>query len=119
MILVDTSVWISHLRRHNQRLDDLLGFELIFCHPFIIGEISCGNLKNRPSILSLLAQLPKPPIIMHQEVLDFIEQHRLMGLGLGFIDVHLLASCQIAGLSLWTEDKSLHKVAQHLRLVKL
>ena len=118
MILVDTSIWVSHLRRHNQRLDDLLGFELIFCHPFIIGEISCGNLKDRSLVLSLLAQLPQPPVVTHQEVFGFIEQHRLMGLGLGFIDIHLLASCQIACLSLWTEDKPLHKVAQHLGLAR-
>ena len=117
MILVDTSVWISHLRRHNQRLNDLLGFEPIFCHPFIIGEISCGNIKDRPRILALLKELPNAPIVLHQEVLDFIEQHRLMGLGLGFIDTHLLASCQMAGLSLWTEDKPLQRAAQRLRLL--
>ncbi|MBI3314354.1 MAG: type II toxin-antitoxin system VapC family toxin [Candidatus Omnitrophica bacterium] len=117
MILVDTSVWISHLRRHNQRLDDLLGIEIIFCHPLIIGEMSCGNLKDRSSVLSLLEELPGAPVVTHQEALGFIEQRRLMGLGLSFIDVHLLASCQVAGLSIWTEDKPLQRAAQHLRLM--
>ena len=117
MILADTSVWISHLRRHNQRLDDLLGLELIFCHPLVIGEISCGNLKDRSLILALLEELPKACAVMHQEALGFIEEHRLMGLGLGFIDVHLLASCRMTGLSIWTEDKPLQKAAQRLQLL--
>ena len=117
MVLVDTSVWISHLRRHDQRLDDLLGLEFIFCHPMVIGEISCGNLKDRSLILSLLEELPQPAVPTHQEVLGFIEQHRLMGLGLGFIDVHLLAACQMAGLSVWTQDKPLQRAAQRLHLM--
>ncbi len=117
MILVDTSVWIAHLRRHNQRLDDLLGFEFIFCHPLIIGEMSCGNLKDRPLVLALLEELPQACVVTHEEVLAFIERHRLMGLGLSFIDVHLLASCQMTGLSIWTEDKSLQKAAQRLALL--
>ena len=117
MILVDTSVWISHLRRHNQRLDNLLGFEFIFCHPLIIGEIFCGNLKDRSLILALLEELPKASVVTHQEALSFIEQYRLMGHGLSFIDVHLLASCQMNGLSIWTEDKPLQKAAQQLQLL--
>ena len=117
MILVDTSVWISHLRRHNQRLDDLLGFEFIFCHPLIIGEISCGNLKDRSLVLALLDELPKASMVTHQEALGFIDQHGLMGLGLGFIDVHLLASCQMTGLAIWTEDKALQRAAQRLQLL--
>ncbi len=117
MILVDTSVWISHLRRHNQRLDDLLGIELIFCHPLVIGEIACGNIRDRSLVLSLFEELPQPLMATHEEVLGFIEQHRLMGLGLSFIDAHLLASCQMAGLSIWTQDKPLQRVAQHLGLM--
>ena len=117
MILVDTSVWIAHLRRHNQRLDDLLGFELIFCHPMIIGELSCGNLKNRSQVLALLDELPQAPAVTHQEALGFIEHHRLMGLGLSFIDIHLLSSASLAGLSILTEDRVLQQSAQRLGLL--
>ncbi len=116
MILVDTSVWISHLRRHNQQLDNLLGFEFVFCHPLIIGEISCGQLKERSLVLTLLEELPQASIVTHQEAMNFIEHHHLMGRGLSFIDIHLLASCQITNLSLWTEDKILQKVAHQLGL---
>lgn len=118
MILVDTSVWISHLRRHNQRLDDLLGTEVIFCHPFIIGELCCGNLKNRPTVLSLLDELPKVPVVTQEEAMGFIESNRLMGIGLGFVDIHLLASCQMNDLSIWTEDKPLQKAAHSLGLAQ-
>ena len=116
MILVDTSVWISHLRRHNQQLDDLLDSELIFCHPLIIGEISCGHLQNRSLILSLFEELPQVSTATHQEALIFIERHGLMGRGLSFIDIHLLASCQIEDLTIWTQDKLLQRAAQVLHL---
>ena len=86
------------------------------CHPFIIGELACGNLKNRKEILALLEALPKTTQAKHEEVLYFIEQHQLMGKGLGYIDMHLLASAKLSGLSLWTLDKNLKDVADGLNL---
>ena len=114
MVLVDTSVWVSHFRAENKRLQNLLEFEVVFCHPLIIGELACGNIKHRAEVLSLLEKLPAPQKLEHQEVLLFIDKHHLMGKGLGFIDAHLLAAVYISGLSIWTEDKSLQISARHL-----
>ncbi len=116
MVLVDASVWISHLRETHTGLVDLLDDGLVACHPFIVGEIACGNLKNRTLILSLLKTLPTAPLADHDEVLLFIENQNLMSKGLGYIDVHLLASAALAGLPLWTLDKKLERLADTLRL---
>jgi len=88
------------------------------CHPFIIGELACGNLKNRHEILSLLQSLPMAPIIEFDEFLYFIERNELMGIGIDFVDVHLLASAQLAGIPLWTADKRLKSVAIKLDLTR-
>ncbi len=116
MVLVDTSVWISHLREAHADLAGLLNDGKVASHPFIVGELACGNLHNRPLILTLLKTLPMTPLVNPEEVLAFIENHNLMGKGLGYIDVHLLASAALAGLPLWTIDKKLERVAQSLRL---
>ncbi len=116
MILADTSVWIDHLRHGNPRLKQLLRAEAVACHPFVIGELACGHLGNREEILSLLHALPRLPAAEDGEVLPFIEDHRLMGRGLGLIDIHLLASAKLGGASLWTLDKHLQKAAQELAL---
>jgi len=116
MVLVDTSVWVSHFRETNGRLADLLNEGKTACHPFIIGELASGNLRNRTVILSLLKTLPTALLADHEEVLAFIEAHKLMGKGLGYIDVHLLASAALSGLPLWTLDKKLERVAAALRL---
>jgi hypothetical protein len=84
------------------------------CHPFIIGELACGNMKNRSLILSLLQALPMAVQAEHEEVMTFIEQHKLMGKGLGYIDIHLLASALLTGISLWTLDKRLSRAAESL-----
>jgi len=84
------------------------------CHPFVIGELACGNLKNRTNVLSLLETLPMAFSAGHEEVLAFIEAHNLMGKGLGYIDVHLLADALLSGVSLWTLDKKLEKAAEEL-----
>ena len=89
MILVDTSVWVSHLRNGEIGLTALLNEGHVVCHSFIIGELACGNLKNRSEILSLFQALPMAVQAEHEEVMEFIERHRLMGKGLGYIDVHL------------------------------
>ena len=110
MILVDTSVWIDHLRKKDLILSDLLHKEEVCIHPFIIGEIACGNLVNRNEIIILLKALPEVVIAIDEEVLQFIENRRLYGKGLGYIDIHLLASSLLNNISLWTKDKRLSTI---------
>lgn len=88
----------------------------VMCHPFIIGELACGNLKNRNEIISLLQSLPMASTIEFEEFLFFIDKNQLMGMGIGFVDVHLLVSAQLAGVPLWTADKSLKRAADQLEL---
>ena len=114
MILVDTSIWISHLRQGNPGLANLLHKGEVLCHPFIIGELACGNMKNRSEILSLLSALPGAIRADHEEALHFIEEKKLMGKGLGYIDLHLAASAVLTGAALWTLDKKLQKVSKSL-----
>jgi len=116
VILVDTSVWVDHLRSHNQELASLLDAEEVLVHPFIIGELACGNIKNRREVLALLHALPTSPKVDDDEILFFIERHRLMGRGLGLVDVHLLASTMIAPCLIWTHDKPLKTVAQEMAI---
>lgn len=116
MVLVDTSVWISHLRDGNVGLEVLLNDGHVACHPFIIGELACGNLKNRDEILSLLQALPAATSADNEEVMEFIENHRLMGKGLGYIDMHLLASAILSKFLLWTFDKRLHEISVKMGL---
>lgn len=114
MVLVDTSVWVSHLRETHAGLVDLLNGGEVACHPFVIGELACGNLKNRTVILALLEALPMTVPVEHKEVLAFIKGHDLMGKGLGYVDVHLLASAILTGLPIWTLDKKLAQAARTL-----
>lgn len=115
MILVDTSVWIDHLRSGDENLASLLESSRVLMHPFILGEIACGNLANRGPVLSLLAHLPRCTEALDTEVLAFIEHRKLMGRGIGFIDTHLLAATKLTGSArLWTRDKRLAIVAQEL-----
>ena len=114
MVLVDTSVWVSHLRDGSARLSELLDDGLVLCHPLVIGELACGHLRNRAEVLSLLAALPAADEATHDELLRFIEAHRLMGTGIGYGDVQLLASAVLAGTPLWTRDKKLATVATDL-----
>ncbi|MBU0677731.1 MAG: PIN domain-containing protein [Verrucomicrobia bacterium] len=116
MVLVDTSVWINHFRAPDSRLFELLEREEILVHPFVIGELACGNLRNRKSIVSLLHALPSAPRADDDELLFFIERHRIMSRGIGLIDAHLLASCQLAKCSLWTADKMLRAVAKDVKI---
>jgi predicted nucleic acid-binding protein len=110
-MLVDTSVWVDHLRRPNARLVSLLEHGAVWCHPFVIGEIACGTLIRRDEVLALLAALPQVPTADHTEALAFVEGNRLMGSGVGWIDVHLLASAKLVGLPLWTLDRRLASAA--------
>ena len=111
MLLVDTSVWVEHLRNGTVGLEAALNDGQVICHPFIIGELACGNLKNRSHILSLLDTLPSAQLADHEEVMRFIETNRLMGKGLGYVDIHLLASAVLTSVPLWTLDKRLSKSA--------
>jgi predicted nucleic acid-binding protein len=114
MVLVDTSVWISHLRVGNPTLARLLENEEVAIHPFVIGELACGNLRNRAEILGLLQSLPMSVEILHEEAMEFISAHQLMGKGLGYIDIHLLASAVLSGIPILTLDKKLKAVSiQH------
>ncbi len=116
MILVDTSVWIHHFRKTDQELVDHLNTGAVACHPFIIGELACGNLGNRAEILMLLQALPATPILEPNEILYFIEKNSLMGRGLGYVDIHLLASAILGNVILWTADCRLCEAATELGL---
>jgi len=115
MILVDTSVWIDHLRHGNSGLISLLDQNCVAMHPMVLGELACGHLPNRQELLHLWQRLESLPTVNHDEALYFIEQSGLMGKGIGYVDVHLLASVALAGSTkLWTLDKRLAQVATEL-----
>ncbi|MFQ5848493.1 MAG: type II toxin-antitoxin system VapC family toxin [Candidatus Methylomirabilales bacterium] len=116
MTLVDTSVWVHHLRTSSARLAALLRDEQVLSHPFVVGALACGNLQNRDEILTLLAALPEARVAEHHEVLHLVEGARLYGRGLGWIDAHLLASALISRSGLWTLDKPLQCAAATLRI---
>jgi predicted nucleic acid-binding protein len=114
MVLVDSSVWVRHLRSGESDLEILLNDGRVVCHPFIVGELACGNLKNRTEILSLLRCLPMAKQAEHDEVLQFIESNQLMGTGIGYVDAHLLASAVLTAIPFWTLDKKLQEVSLKL-----
>jgi len=114
MVLVDTSVWVSHFRDGNDELSNLLNDGRVLCHPLIIGELACGNLKDRAIILSFLQLLPLSIEAEHDEVLSFIEDNRLMGKGMGYVDIHLITSAVLTGVPIWTLDKKLAQTADSL-----
>lgn len=117
MILVDTSVWIDHLHKSVPALAEALEGEDVLTHPFVIGELACGDVRNRREVLDLLAALPLAAVATDGEALALIEDRRLMGKGLGYIDVHLLASAMLnESTQLWTTDKRLQTVAAQLRI---
>ena len=114
MVMVDTSVWILHLRQGSPRLVSLLNDGDVMCHPFIIGEFSCGYLKNRSDILSLLRSLVSAEQVEHEEALRFVESNNLIGKGLGYIDVHLLASSVLSEVPIWTLDRKLRTASSKI-----
>lgn len=117
MILVDSSVWVDHLRRADARLGAILESGLAMVHPFVIGEIACGHLRLRNVLLEALSKLPAAPVASHAEALAFLEHHAPAGRGVGWLDVHLLASTALAGdARLWTRDRRLAAVAARLKL---
>ncbi|MSO56452.1 MAG: PIN domain-containing protein [Acidobacteria bacterium] len=118
MILPDTSVWVAHLRYGHPSLAKLLveGDEIL-THPFVIGELACGQWPSRRSTLERLRRLREAPMMQHDEVLALIERHRLMGSGLGWLDAHLLGSALLAGAALWTLDAPLARAATKLSVL--
>lgn len=117
MILVDTSVWIDHLRTGHSGLSALLKAGRVLAHPFVIGEIALGYLRQRKMILSALQKLPQAIVARDAEVLLLVEEHSLAGIGIGYVDAHLLASIRLtAGSALWTRDKRLAEVAKRMSL---
>jgi predicted nucleic acid-binding protein len=113
--LVDTSVWIGHFRVTSPKLRQLLEEDLVLCHPLVIGELACGHMKHRSEVLESLTVLPTTPTIEYEELLTFIDTHQLFGQGLGWIDVHLLASTLLQHVTLWTLDQPLRHAASKLR----
>lgn len=112
MILVDTSVWVEHLRLGLPRLAMHLQDGEVLIHPWVIGELACGNLRNRSQVLELLQDLPAATVASDAEVLLLIERGQLMGRGIGYVDVHLLASARLSHCRLWTQDLPLATMAQ-------
>lgn len=117
MILVDTSVWVDHLRAGDETLARLLNTGRVLAHPFVIGELALGNLRQRDPILASLQDLPRAAVATDQEIMHFIGQQRLSGRGIGYVDAHLLAAVRLsAGTALWTRDTRLFAVASQLGL---
>jgi predicted nucleic acid-binding protein len=113
-ILVDTSIWIDHLRESNAGLSGLLNRPRVLVHPFVIGEIALGHLKQRRQVLDELSGLPQAEIATDPEVMLIIESAGLSGTGVGYLDAHLLASAKLSGALLWTRDKRLASAARRL-----
>jgi predicted nucleic acid-binding protein len=114
MILVDSSVWINHFRRPEPRLDALLVHELVSLHPFVLGELACGNLHRRAETIAFLEDLPSAALASEPDVRHLLESRRLWATGLGWVDMHLLASALIEGLRLWTADRAVAVAAKQL-----
>lgn len=116
MILVDTSVWVDHLHRGAPAMASLLEEERVVMHPFVMGELACGDIRNRREVLHLLSTLPAAPVATDAEVLGMIERRKLMGRGLGYIDMHLLASAALSGSRIWSRDRQLAAAAGELKV---
>jgi len=117
VILVDTSIWVDHFRSGDAALANLLNAGSVLAHPFVIGEIALGHLKQRELVLRTLYELPQTTAATDSEVHAFIESEALFGFGIGYVDAHLLASVRLtSGVSLWTRDKKLAGIAERLKL---
>jgi predicted nucleic acid-binding protein len=118
VILADTSVWVDHLRRHNSDLAERLGAQVILGHPFVIGELACGNLRQRGSFLTMVRSLVHATRASDEEAFQLLERHQLWGKGIGWVDAHLLASALISHCRLWTLDQRLAEIAFEIGINK-
>jgi predicted nucleic acid-binding protein len=116
MILVDSSVWIEHFRHGEPRLEALLAEEMVTLHPFVLGELVSGNLRDRQRTITCLRLLPEASLAPEQEVHHLLESRRLWSRGLGWIDLHLLASALLDRCQLWTHDQALGSAAALIQL---
>jgi predicted nucleic acid-binding protein len=117
VILVDTSIWVDHLRTNNRQLVSLLEAGQVLAHPFVTGELALGRLRQRDLVLTALSDLPQAKVATDEEVRHFIDQHVLFGVGIGYVDAHLLAAIRLTtAAALWTRDKRLQVVADRLGL---
>ncbi len=107
-------MWVRHLREADPDLRELLNDGQVMCHQYIIGELACGNMKNRREVLSLMQLLPQATPAQHEEILQFIELNHLTGKGLGYIDVHLSASALLTGVPMWSYDRRLNQASEKL-----
>jgi len=115
MTLVDSSIWIDHIRMSDAVLAGLIDRRQVLVHPFVIGEIALGAIRTRAAVLAALGELPSSPIASHAEVMRMIEEHRLYGRGVGYVDAHLLAAVRLRRAALlWTRDRRLHAIAGEL-----
>ena len=114
MVVVDTSIWIDFLYKGNSNMEELLINGNVATHEFIIGELSCGNIKNRESFFEMIKKLPAVESVLFNEIIFFINKHKLYGKGLGLIDCHILASVYLHNFKLWTKDKKLNQQAEEL-----
>ncbi|RZF26086.1 type II toxin-antitoxin system VapC family toxin [Paraburkholderia sp. UYCP14C] len=120
MILVDTSVWIDHINAADPMLTTLLGEERVLAHPYVIGEISLGSLRDRDVVLGALLDLPRAPVATPEETFYLIEREGLFNRGIGYVDTSLLAAARLQpGITIWTRDKRLKKVAEELQLAAM
>jgi len=118
VILVDSSIWIDHLRKADRALSHLLARDVVLVHPFVVGELAMGSLGNRLEALSSLQELSRATVARDEEVLAFLDMHKLFSIGIGYIDAHLLASTHLTpGATLWTRDKRLDAIATRLAIV--
>ncbi|HEX2959439.1 MAG TPA: PIN domain-containing protein [Chitinispirillaceae bacterium] len=116
MVIVDTSIWVDHLSKGCSELEVLLHNNEVTLHPYVIGELACGSIRNRKLILSFLTALPSVPILTHSEYFAFIDNNKLMGIGLGFVDIHILGSALLSETKVFTRDKALLQASEKLRL---
>ena len=114
MTLVDTSVWIDHLRRSNGHLQRLLADGLVGVHEFVVGELALGHLKRSEHVISLLENLPRLDAAAHHEVIHFVRAHDLQGSGIGWVDAHLLCGARVARWTVWTNDSKLRAAARRV-----
>ena len=116
MVVIDTSIWVDHLSAVDKHLSQLLDANRVLMHPWVVGELACGFLSNRSITIDSLRQLPQIAVANEEEVLFLIEQHKLMGHGIGYVDMHLLSSARLHEATVWSREKRLFKAAMDIKV---